>query len=754
MLYRHKSILLASVALFVWPIAAAAQDGGFMLEEGEAREPVKITTTTVEAGGSYVTDDSYKFGEYTGLAEDGSYFIGNIESYLRPSYDNEEGDTGYFELRGYNLGWDSRSLEMETGKQGRYALFFEYDQIPHYRFNDGQTPFIGAGSTELALPPGWVSSDDSALLTELDASLRGLDVKTERERIGAGFSVDLTPRWQLSTEFRTEEKTGIETIAGIFGSNGGNMRSSILPKPIDYTTHAATMSLGYGSDRLQAQLSYDLSVFDNDKDFLTWENPWDAVGGFAPWDPSQDFDLGGQGRIALEPDNSAHQLSLSGGYMVSPQTRLTGNVSVARLIQDDDFLPYTINESLLVPEDLPRDSLDGEVNKIHANVGLKTNLTQNTDFRAEYTFDDRDNNTPIDTYLVVPNDSVSQGAIDSSLARVNRPYSKRTHNAEAEIGYDLTADTKLGVGYEYERVHRDLQEVNDTDEQTGRVKLRSRLTDSVTGRLEYAYSRRTGSTYDTTLPFLVSHSPEFLAGETLPDDAYEQNAFLRKYYMADRNQHLVKGALVTIPSDNLTLSILGSFTLSDYDDTEIGLKKSHYASGTVDGAYMPTDSVTLSGFFTYEQIQFEQTGFETVGGDQVIGGETLTPADRLWDETTRDDVMTAGVEVAFSATDTLDLVLDYTYARAVTDFDIKTQLAGVEQLPDLETTLNSIGLRADYKVADDLTLRFGYRFEKYDVEDFALDSVDEIIAPAAFGLGNKSPDYDVHVIGVSAVRKF
>lgn len=123
-------------------------------------------------------------------------------------------------------------------------------------------------------------------------------------------------------------------------------------------------------------------------------------------------------------------------------------------------------------------------------------------------------------------------------------------------------------------------------------------------------------------------------------------------------------------------------------------------------------------------------------------------------ESTRGNVVTGGGEPDFTAIpDTLDLVLDYTCSRAVTEFDIETQIAGVEPLPDLEATPHSVGVRADYKATDDVTLRLGYRFETLDVEDFALDSVDEVVAPALFGLGNRSPDYEAHVVGLSTVMK-
>ncbi len=740
-----SKFLLVSLALSTWPMSAMAQQASPVTTSGE-----------VEVGIGWVTEDSFKFGEYTGLEESGAYFVGNIEYLRRSPYDGDS--TTYFEFQGNNLGLDSRSVYVEGGRQGRFSVYGEYDAIPHLRFDDGQTPYSGAGSTILSLPPGWVPGGDTSGLTNLTASLQGLEIETERERIGAGFSLNLNPSWTLSTAFRSEEKTGIDTIAGIFGSTGGNMRAAVLPRPVDYTTHQAELAVGYSTDRLQADIRYNLSLFDNNKDSLTWDNPYTAN---AAWDPSQDFNNGGQGRMALEPNNSAHNLSVSLGYMLSEQTRLAGTVSLGRMIQDDDFLPYTVNPNLTdstglnPPLALPRSSLDGEVNTIHATLGVTTRLTQNADLKAAYTYDNRDNQTPVDTYLTIPNDSIDQGTTADARARRNRPYSIQTHKVELEAGYRLTEDTKLTAEYEFEAVNRDLQEVDDTTEHTLGAKVRSSLTQTLSGSFSYAFSTRSGSTYDTTLPYLVSHDPDYLTNTaTLPDDAYEQNPYLRKYYMADRQQHLIKGGLTYFPSDRLVLGLNGSYRLANYDDSVLGLTDSSYGSATIDASYTASRRVSLSGFLTYDMMESVQVGWQRPGFVTIL---PTTPVDTasLWEETITDQGITAGFEVAWSAIeDSLDIVLDYAYSNIETEFKFATQLAGVLPPPDLTSELHSVGIRGDYQLREGMIVRLGYRYETLEVEDFALANVDEVIAPAAFALGNGEPEYDAHVVAGSLVISF
>ncbi len=64
----------------------------------------------LEVGIIYVSEDSFKSGEYTGLEEEG--FHGNINfSIISPSaYDSDDEKKIFYEVTGTNLGLDSRSV--------------------------------------------------------------------------------------------------------------------------------------------------------------------------------------------------------------------------------------------------------------------------------------------------------------------------------------------------------------------------------------------------------------------------------------------------------------------------------------------------------------------------------------------------------------------------------------------------------------------------------------------------------------------
>jgi len=739
---NKRILFIGAAAVCAWPLAASAQESG---------TPAIVTTSSVEIGVGAVSEDSFKFGEYNGLEDGGAFFIGNLDITQRSAYDSD--DTRYVEFLGENIGLASQSFYMEAGRQGSFKIFGEWNQIPHNAIDDAQTPFRGAGTDDLTLPTGWIPAGDADDLDPdmLAANLTDLEVKTERDRLGAGVSWNINKQWGLSANFRREEKTGVDTIAA-----GG--RPAIMPKPIDYVTQEAGLALSYASDRLQGELRYQLSVFDNQNDSLTFDTAFNNdPDNFYGADPL----LGEWGRssIGLEPDNSAHQLSLSGGYVVSPTTRVAGSFSYGRMFQDDDFLPYTINPNLLAGDGvsplvpLPRDSLDGQVNTMHGGLSFTTRPTQATDIRAEYTFDKRDNATPRDVYLRVSADAANQSAIDGSNARLNMPHSRQSHKVELDGGYRLTDSMKLSLGYDFETINRDHSEVEDTYEHTGRVKLQVNPTDSVSGSLEYAYSTRTGSTYKSNLPWLESHTPEYQATQTLPDDSYENNPYLRKYYFADRVRNLLTGRVTVMPSDFVTVGLGASYDKSDYNDTVIGLTASDYMSGTVDLALTPSNRLTIDGFVTYEHMANDQTGYEAGG---TLPGEALDP-DELWQEDSTDRAISAGIGAEWVAVvDKLKFGLDYTYSNTKTEYDLSSPGVALTPLPlpDLTSELHSVGLTADYNLQSDIILRLGYRFERYDSKDFALDGVDENDVPGTLVLGESAPDYDVHVIGASMVVKF
>ena len=113
-------------------------------------------TSTLEVGAGYVSQDSFKFGQYNGLFDKGPYGIFNFDVIGGSPYDSD--GTQRYRIYGTNLGLDNRYVYGEFGAQGTYNIWGSYDQLrSNYASGDTyQTPFNGAGSNRLTLPANWV----------------------------------------------------------------------------------------------------------------------------------------------------------------------------------------------------------------------------------------------------------------------------------------------------------------------------------------------------------------------------------------------------------------------------------------------------------------------------------------------------------------------------------------------------------------------------------------------------------------------
>ncbi|MBI1732504.1 MAG: MtrB/PioB family decaheme-associated outer membrane protein [Gammaproteobacteria bacterium] len=762
---KPRIVYTAICAVCLFPFAGQAQEE-FVLEEGPAKPPAPVYTSEMELGVGYSSEDSFKFGEYSGLEEEGPYFFGNLTVRKASAYDDDS--TEYWELTGTNLGLDSRNVRGEYGRQGLFGIYLDYDQIPHFQFEDGRTPFLGAGTSDQTLPADWVGATSTVDMTNLIASLRDVEIETDRKKFGGGISWLFAENWSLTGNYHHEIKDGRETLAAVFGTNGGNPRSQILVQPINYDFDEFDVSLSYTGKTAQAALTYHLSLFDNDDDALTFDNPYNDPGGnawcFTPTcggfgNSFASFINGGRGSISLPPENEAHQISFSGGYNLNSTARLTANVSYGRMNQDEDFLPMTVNPNFVVPFDLPQTDLDGQIDTWYVNLGLSARPWRKLDIRAQYVYDERDNDTPRDVYVRLPNDSGDQGTPDDELARINRTYDLKKHQFQLDAGYRMTPASKLSVGYEYEHKDRNLSEVANTDEHTGKVKLWASPGALLSGWVEYARSTRDGSTYVSNQAFLVSVTPEFLATLDPATEGYENDPLLRKFHLADRDRDRVDATVNFTPNDSLTFSVSGRYAKDDYDDSELGLQEGKSSSVTFDANYTPTKDISAYAFFTRDDFKYEQRGFQRSLTELFPGAVRDTGpfgTNGFWTMDIDDDIYTVGTGLEWSAIENkLNFKLDYTYSRAVTNTipDGDPNLL-FRELPELTMTLHSVGLTGEYQIRENLGLRLHYLYEYYKSKDFALDNVVPNTLANVILLGNDSQDYSAHVVGITLVYGF
>lgn len=752
---REDLWYMAMFGPWLFAVEAIAQDQGFVLEEVEEKKTPPVYTNEVEVGIGYNTEDSFKLGEYTGLKDKGPYAIGHFMIRWRDSYDSDR--ARYFEAKGLNLGLDYRSVHLEQGNQGRYGLFFDYDQIPHFQggfpSDKARTPYNGVGGGRLTLPGDWIAAPTTQGMTALEQSLQSVRIETERKRFGAGLTWHMATNWALKASFRHERKDGLDTIAGAFGINGGDPSAVILPEPIDYKTDTANVTLQYVGAKAQFQLAYELSLFNNAQATLLFQNPYSEAGRGVPWAAATGFPTG-FGEFALPPDNRAHHVTFSAGYNFGLTSRVMANLSYSRMEQDAPFLAFSaipaLNASITTP--LPRNSLDGRIDNLLVDLGFSSRPLPKLDFRANYRYENRDNDTPRDIYVRIAGDAQTQPAgIANANARINLPYSLEQHKVFLDLGYRILPRAKLSLGYDFDQRERDFQEKDRTQEHTARAKVAATPFDFADGWIEYAHSFRDGSSYVDNAAFLASHTAAFLA--TLPEDErFENHPALRKFHLAKRDRDSVRGVLTFIPHPQVMLSLDGRFSRDDYGASALGLKESRIASATLNISYSPRQNITGYAFFTYDNLRYEQRGHQ----HNPANLPSLTDPTQRWSIDTEDEVLTPGIGLNWNIIeDKLDLGVDYTVSLAQTRTDPAAGSALTEApLPDVDTRFHRVSAKLNYKLKDNLSLRFAYRYERLETEDFARDDIALDTMPFVLTLGSTSPDYDAHLFGLSVAYNF
>lgn len=669
---------------------AAAEDGPLVPEEFIS-EPAH---NEIELGIGYVTDDAYKFGRYNGLQTEGWFVIGDIDT------ERFSEDGRFWNIHGTNLGLESRYLRLEGGLQGSYKFFLVWDELPNYKNNTVKTPFLGVGSTDLTLPPGFD-------ITNADNDLNNFELKTKRERITGGAIFTPKERWQFDVDFSHENKQGIDATGAAIATSAsqivGNTNTALIPEPIDYDTDQVNARLHYAGDTGQLDLAYHASLFNNTNESLTWQDPFNPTTA--------------AGSMSLAPDNEFHQLSLTGGYTLPYSSRLTGLVSIGRMTQNQNFEPYTIN-SAVTTTPLPRTSLDGEVWLTNAQLKLASRPITALRLNAELRYNERDNQTPVEAYNYIVLDSFV-----NKFAQ-NRPYSYTNNQINLDANYRFNAISSLRGGYKYDEMKRSYtnSEREKTEEDTLFAKWKVKPHSTVDVALYGEASSRDGSEY----------SPPT-----------NQNPAMRKYNMADRDRTKIGASIEFMATEQLFLSARADYNEDDYSNSTLGLQEATNPVYTVDFSYTPRSNFTTYGYYTHENIESSQASEDISGA---------------WEADFDDAFDTIGLGAKLTGLGKWDVGADIVYSKALGNI-VMSDLAnpGSEnQFPDTRTELTSVKLWTDYHYSKQLAYKLGYWYEEYSADNWAVDGL-QAYNPNVDGillLGNETLDYNVSVITVSASYRF
>lgn len=651
------------------------------------------THGSVDVGVRAVSDDSRRFGNFTGL-KNGGVTIGAAGD-LR--YRGSDGL--YADAVAEDLTRDARSLRAEGGSEGRFGVKLAYDQIPRYLSETATTPFLGVGGGTLSLPAGYPAAGTGAM--PLATTLQPVDIGYRRTRLDLGGAFTGVPGFDFRVDARRTARDGTQRMGGSFYGNAAQ-----LAAPLDQTTNDLEATASYFSRSVQASLSYVASSFENGQAALSWKNPFTAVNG------------AGSGQLALAPDNQFHQVRGSLGWEIASQTRLSADWGVGRMTQDAGYLAATANASL-GPIALPAPSLNAQADTLNAALRLSSTVWDTVRLQASFTRDQRDNKTGSLGYTQVSTD-MFVGA-----TRANPVYSFTQDKARASIDWRGPLGLKFTGGAVHDEIERTQQEVAKTSETSAFGRVAGRVGDMVSLELKGSHAVRRAGDYQKVAWI---------------DPA--QNPLMRKYNLADRKRDTFGVRADFAVAEGVSLGLDGGFAYDDYPNSQIGLTYGRSQSLGGDLSWAVNEETQLTAFGRAERMRSRQVGSQLAGSPD-------------WSAINRDGAQVLGLGLRHAAMKgALNLGADLSVSRSASDTDMVLGASAASAFPQATTRLDSLKLFASYSISDAMTVMGSWWYERFDTQDWHVDGVQAATVSNLLSLGDTAPRYHVNVLRVALRYRF
>jgi MtrB/PioB family decaheme-associated outer membrane protein len=673
-------------------IAAALLAAFGAAHAADAEEIARLTRpeSTIDFGLGYADSDGRRFGQYSGVNEQGAYGLLNLDLVRR-----DDATGTWLKFTGRNLGLDSRSLRFEHSRQGNWGYFIEFNQIPRFEPYIVNTAITGIGGLALTVPAASTSGVN-------------VDLKTKRDVLGLGFDKILWGGFDLQVRFRNEEKDGSRVFAR--GTTTGST-FEFMPEPINSTTRQLEVTLGYTGERLQFSGGYYGTHYSNQYNgiFITGGSanlagPCPANCPFTP--------------VALPPDNQSHQLHLTGGYSFTPTTRGTFKLAYAKATQDDNFLTAAQLAPTPVVAGVPA-NLGGRVDTTLAQVGLSAQPLPKLSVRANLRYEDRDDRTPIFRFN---NSAIATSTFNGD----NEPRSIRTTAGKLEASYALPEGFRVTGGLDYDEKKRNVSPVrivshrDRTEETSYRVELRRSMSETVTGAVSYVHSDRDGSPFLTTTLFGGGAGSNVIA----------------PIYLADRKRDQVRLTLDWTPLEPLSLQFKVHEARDNYngnrDGSGLGPRKGEARNYALDANYAFSDKWQGTAWISRD--------------DNRVGQSTQTSAGQRWAAELRSLGDAFGIGVRGKPNGQLEIGADLSHSDINDEYRQQAITgAAIASLPDVATKLTRLNVFGKYAVQKNAGVRLNYIYDRFSTDDWTWTTW-------RYADGTRllqSPVQKVHFIGIS-----
>ena len=683
-----------------------------------------------------------KFYEYRDLQPGvfGNFFFGAHRS----------GGLFDVDVWGKNVGWDDQAYGIDLARPGAYYLTFGWDQTPHLFAKNAKTTFGPLGSSVLSTAYYGAPPPTAATQAFVSSQSTMFDLGFRRDTASAQFRWTPTDNVDVNGGYSHMHREGLQALNAVSfttpaGGRGPTRDPLELPKPVDDTTQNGNIKGEYAGTTpwgkpFNVALGYGISVYENDVESLTFQNPWNGVnsGTFPLWN-----------RYALDPDNQAQMFSLSGGVGLPWNSRYMGTFQYSIMTQDDPFLPSTINPAV-APATLTAASLNGDARTTLSNNVLTTDITPTLKSILRYRYYDyHSRQMPITITGLFANPDTNSGA-EAPLTTTPLNFTKQ--NASADLVWRALNWLTVGPGYAWERWKRgkysDTPATNENivkafaDANWGWSTLRTSL----------QYSQRR---YEA--PYIVV-------------TANNSTAYRVKEY-ADRDRWKGMASWAIQVTDNVSFTPNGGIRHDDYltdpfrgpGNSEIGLLNDHTWNAGADLAWTANHSVAFYLSYMHED------GYRQVYENGSTPTLNMQTRDKI-------DTFIVGGKITLIP-EKLFLDTNYTFSRSTSVWTSNCTVYGCLNTPQpvfpvAHNTLNRLDAQLKYMLDEAVTRSAGIMgqafvklrvlWEKNKTDNWqpvsqqlgwAVNPADATMSRAVF-LATGNPNYDVVLGQVSVGLKW
>jgi len=654
-----------------------------------------------------------------------------------------------------------------VSNQGQWNLDLGYDELRHNISDTYQTPQQGSmGGNNFTFPAtfgtinGGANPSARTLTAAQQSAFHTEDVGTTRKNTSFGAGFNFSPQLSLRFDYNHLDQSGAKLIGtgaqgGIAltgGSTGRAEANNIIMNPTNYKTDSVNLALNWIGDNGHLTGGYYGSMFRDGYDSVSFQNSMASAAsgcvGVACFTNQA---------LSTAPSNNFHQLNLTGGYAISPRTKLVGGLSYGRNTQNDSYTATSIMQTSGVAYDmmqaggLPQSSLNGRVITRHADLKLTHQTTKDLVLSAGYKYNERDNRTPSNTYLY-------KNLGNGNYTGVNNPYSNKKTQIDLAADYRIAKGQSLRVGYERETIKRWCNSVADgfqcvaspsSDENKLALGYKRQMGNDVKLNVGYAYASRHGD-FD---PTYVANTGNRGAATVNGGDKLGYVGFP----YASRKQDIYKAGVNWQATEMLDVGLNGRYSKDKYDAT-LGVQDGQTTNINLDATYAYNDNGSVSAYASWHDSERELR-------NGLNGSATVAPTS-IWTNQLKQDGYSIGLNTKHTGLmgGKLEFLGDLSYSfdksRYSTQLPYLATCSASGTLtcgdtPDIKSTLIALKLTGTYQLDKKSKIAVSYLYQNLKSEDYYYNSLQYGYTPNRVMPTNElAPNYSVNMVAASYIYSF